>query len=467
MPALEMPPAEEIEKAGVRALQSGTVSKEEVDQFLQLVGPQFAQALPKQPGPSGSTGPTGAKEKPAKKKKQRPITVTDVMESRKKPTQEEAVSSVDTSDTSWWDNPDPNVNPQALARSKKFKQKIGFEEMTKEDKEAGLKYDLLVDQPQVDVLKDMFKTLPGYDEREEGISKLQSRVDAAGMPRAQGTDLSPLVALLKAEHGKDMSGLSPKALGTDDTAARNKLILSYGKELQDAKEAKSKSFMDFIGKAKGGTYMDKLSEGLQRTVSQQFEGGGAGGGASFKQKKALTDLYQKSVKPLEEQLIKAQVARGTLREGGIVGESAFVNFLSRASDEKGPLSKSDLAQFSGNPAILKRLERAWELQFDMEHRFTKQDIKDLTTLIDLYIDFNRERVEKEQDRIINQVGPTMFGVPASVGKAGLVPKRGVGLAKRKIDTKPYDGTGDLPPNATLEQKRMKLKKMKEERDAGK
>lgn len=490
MPAFKMPPVDQIEKAGVAALRSGAVSKQEVDQFLELVGPRFQELIgptpggrspasatgfvgpmqPKSKGPKGSVGPRKSSEKV--KSRKRPVTIQDYKDRQKADDEpnggsnEVDMTGQDPTTDAFWDSEDLGMlqlNSHTQNRLKKFKQKIGFTELTKKERKQGGKYDLLLGEEEIETTKELFKTLPGYEQREDTISGLEAKLKSASEKKSTGIDLSPLVALLKAQHGMDMSGMSKQALGVGDKEARNKAILAYGKQLQGARESKSKSYLDFLSKAKGGSYTDSILDAVSRTTEQNYEGGGSGG-ASYKAKAAVFKIYQDVVGPIELQLTKAQIARRTFTDGGSVGQRAFKNFLLRASEEKGPLSKSDFESISGNPSFLRKIER-WVKISLKDGLLPEEDHEDMLLLIDTYIDMHRLNVKKESDRIFNQVAP-YHGVSSDVARKGMAHKT-PGLPPITKKAKAYDGTGKLPANATLDQKRLKLKKMKEERDAGK
>jgi hypothetical protein len=110
---------------------------------------------------------------------------------------------------------------------------------------------------------------------------------------------------------------------------------------------------------------------------------------------------------------------------------AFKNFMARASGEKGPLTKEDVARFSGDPSVVAKLERVFTKYSDGV--LTPEDEADMKLLAQKYVEFRRDILKKSSDYFVNQVAPGAYMTDPKTAQKLLVPFGGFGLKEEQYD----------------------------------
>lgn len=268
----------------------------------------------------------------------------------------------------------------------------------------------------------MAQLQPFVKQQEQGIAemeKLRQLESQAPVDVLSG----PLAALLKAQHGIDTSGFKP---GTTPEEQRAKLT-AYADKIADQKKSLAQTIMAAAKPEKTGNVTNII-------------GGGEGGGREDRLARTrLLKDYDSYTKDSRESLELAQQAKASLLSGSLTGQKAFTNFLARASGEKGPLTFSDIQQFSGPPDLKSRLERTFSKATTGE--LTDSDKDDLVLLIDKYAEYANDKLNRKTKFYVDKRAPYGYGVDSDLAREILMPEGGYGLSKEVLAPKGGDNFG--------------------------
>lgn len=205
--------------------------------------------------------------------------------------------------------------------------------------------------------------------------------------------------------------LGNRASPQNTEAAMNR-IRDWAKSIQDDQRDLSSTILRGLQAGKTGTEMDQwrtllglASETRSVDPAKSMPKPSA---AQLRTPENFWKDYQRSVKDLQNSNVAARNALSTLDINNTVSYNAALNFLARASGEKGPLSESDLARFSGDPSVQARVERAWSKL--REGKPLEVDRRDLKTLADGYLRFSEGEIARVKDRYTNHVAPNVYGI---------------------------------------------------------
>jgi hypothetical protein len=311
---------------------------------------------------------------------------------------------------------------------------------------------------------DTWRGMPEFQELGRGNRQLE---DMIRMEAARPTVMNmahPLALLTDAMYDQKTNVAGKVPAGQETQAERAKTIMGMYDKLQDNKRQQAESLRAAILAGKGGgstitmqslkeaQEIQKKREEIERSIREQaaseqiqdthtdesslkdtsqIKSGQkveaksedpliAAARASkvdpHRDMKWLQGKYMSEVKPMRDQLLASQqAATAMMLPGNAISDSAVMNFMARASGEKGPLSESDLARFAGSPAALESIQRVYG-KIAKGERFTEKDRKDLMELTKTYEKFARDRLTTVENQYRTSIGPGVGVTTADVDK---------------------------------------------------
>lgn len=263
--------------------------------------------------------------------------------------------------------------------------------------------------------------------RQEAAAEMQrNALDSYLRNTSAKLDISPLAALVDAQTGSKFSQSYKAPSNASDLS--DKILKGEG-AVGDSEQGIAATQLKAMGDQLGG----KLAEAQLRQSATQ---GRSDRAYDLQIKDKLFKGFQgdKIATAAKEALKGAADAKALLDSNTPVGDRGFTVALARASGEKGPLSETDIATWSGSPAIAQRISRSIE-KFNTG-RLDEIDKKDMYHIIDVLQKRQAAQLNDRVNYFSKQVAPKVYGIDTDSAMAMLSDESTAPLAAQAFNLAP-------------------------------